>query len=527
MYQCRNIIYFLDFPSGIGGASKVLLTQAHIMKQRGYSVKVVIPVNEKGLYAEEYDKICLDYGLEKVSLYYHVAVCMENIDIVLAMKEYKDIIKLLKINSSDLIHSSQINIAAELAARKLNIPHIMNIYQVEEQSFNINWTKIYPQYHCADSFLFCKRWEKGLGIHSECVRVAYRPKLCGEECSGLKKHDDNLNIKVVSIGILCERKNQLEIIKFILKCKKNMIKVNLSLLGSYDNEYGEKCRKFVNENGLQNDVFFKGFVLNIEDYLRNSDIFIFASKVESYPGVLVESMANKVLVITTAVAGVPELVKDGKNGFLTNGYKAEDIYRTFLRYLKYEKLGEVSKIRENAFNTYLNHHTYEIIGEQLDRYYQWVKEDYDKISNSLLSVDELCCKFKDFMCEEDIERTNPESIGQIWYLYHVISNIEKKSNKDVLIWGAGFWGSIALKWLRILKGKVRIVGFLDINKRGHYLGYPIIQEKKNAINSCGTILIALGDKKGRIDIMDYLEGLGKVRNKDYFLTCNFWSPIRL
>ena len=32
--ESKKIIYFLDFPSDIGGSNKVLLTQAYIMRQR-------------------------------------------------------------------------------------------------------------------------------------------------------------------------------------------------------------------------------------------------------------------------------------------------------------------------------------------------------------------------------------------------------------------------------------------------------------------------------------------------------------
>ena len=158
MSQIRKIFFFLDFSNMVGGSNKVLLTQAYIMRQRGYQVRMVIPVQEDVKPIEECDEICRKYGLEIIEACYTVATCLENIDILKALGDYKEIVRLLEIDRPDLIHSEQLNIAVEFAARELRIPHLMNIYPVDEEEFNLNWMKIFPQYHSADSCLFSRRW---------------------------------------------------------------------------------------------------------------------------------------------------------------------------------------------------------------------------------------------------------------------------------------------------------------------------------------------------------------------------------
>lgn len=518
----KKIIYFVDFPHGYGGASKVLLTQAYIMQRMGYQVRAVIPNDLNGDHAREFDLLCKDYNLDTVTARYPIATCMEEIDMMEALACCGVIKHIIKDFAPDMIHSSQLNIAVELAARELKIPHLMNIYQTDVQSFHIKWMRVYPQYHSADSICFSKRWSEGLGIPSRCIRVAYeQPK----DLYANDEKDREETINIVAVGVLCERKKQLEIIKFILLCKKNGYRVRLNILGNYNNAYGKKCKLFVEQNELQNEVVFNGVVLNIEDYYANAELFILSSTVESYPGVIVESMANKVPVLSTAIAGIPELLKDGDNGFLISKSSAEDIYESFLRFLKYRNTGTLYRIVDNAFNTYLKNHTYDAVGKQLNDYYNWIRIDYHSKNTCYLEIEELRKRFEYFIFEKRFDRVNNILIKQLWLLYHITSAIKNKDKKKAVIWGAGFWGSVALDWLQLAGSRVEFAGFIDTKKHGQYLGQSILENKDTVIIECDIIIVALEDEAGRLDIMNYLEGYKKVRNIDYFMVCN--GPIRI
>lgn len=520
MSRLKNIIYFLDFTNVVGGSNKVLLTQAYIMKRSGYRVRMVIPCQEGKESLEEIYEICKRYGLETVKAHYTVATCMENIDILKALRDYKEIIGLLMVDRPDIIHSAQLNIAVEFAARDLRIPHLMNIYQVDEQTFHLNWMGVYPQYHSADSCLFSERWGKGLGIPSRCIRVAYE----ADTSNVISKRKKDY-ISVVSIGIFCEHKNQLEIIKFALQCKASKKKVKLIFLGADNNVYGEKCREFVTHHEMSDYVKFEGFVLNIEDYLKEADLFILASKVESYPGVIVESMANRVPIISTPVAGVPELLLNEKNGFLSKGYEANEIYEAFLKYLDFLGKGQIDQIVENAYTTYLNNHTYAVVGNQLEDYYRWIIKDYGSKETPCLTADEIQKLFQKIIVNNNLSGIESQTKNIIWFLHHAFSAIEQKDNKKVIIWGAGLWGGRVLEWIHAWKGSVDFAGFIDLNKHGTYLGYSIQENMEEAIEESGTVIIAMRDAETILEIMYCLEIHGKVRNKDYFLTCN--APIRI
>ena len=239
----------------------MLLTQAYIMSKRDHRTLIVIP-NHEGGHSSKYDRLCNKYGLDTTTAEFSVASCMEEIDILSVFKDYDEIFRLLKREKADLIHSTQLNITVEMASRELGIPHLMNIYQTDLEAFHIKWMDIYPLYHSADSELFSKRWKKGLGISSRCIRVAYENNTGDVN----KKTTARMPLRILCIGGVGERKNQLEIIKFVLVCKKNGIQVTLMILGDDNTIYGKVCKDFVKQQNLEGEVFFQGFVFHTPLY---------------------------------------------------------------------------------------------------------------------------------------------------------------------------------------------------------------------------------------------------------------------
>lgn len=70
--------------------------------------------------------------------------------------------------------------------------------------------------------------------------------------------------------------------------------------------------------GLSDHVEFCGYKSQTEvaEALSTTDIFVLPSFAEGVPVVLMEAMAAQVPVVTTRIAGVPELVEDGVSGLL-------------------------------------------------------------------------------------------------------------------------------------------------------------------------------------------------------------------
>ncbi|MBN2318216.1 MAG: N-acetyl-alpha-D-glucosaminyl L-malate synthase BshA [Acidobacteria bacterium] len=75
--------------------------------------------------------------------------------------------------------------------------------------------------------------------------------------------------------------------------------------------------RLVRNYGIGNHVHFSGKQDNIEEFIGISDLLLLPSETESFGLVALEAMACEVPVIATNVGGVPEVVRNGVDGFLT------------------------------------------------------------------------------------------------------------------------------------------------------------------------------------------------------------------
>jgi len=88
----------------------------------------------------------------------------------------------------------------------------------------------------------------------------------------------------------------------------------LLLVGS--GELENAVREQVAGLGLQGRVRFLGVRADVADILRASDVFVLSSRWEGNPMSVMEAMAAGLPVVSTAVGGVPELVREGETGLL-------------------------------------------------------------------------------------------------------------------------------------------------------------------------------------------------------------------
>jgi glycosyltransferase involved in cell wall biosynthesis len=84
---------------------------------------------------------------------------------------------------------------------------------------------------------------------------------------------------------------------------------------SFDN-----CEDYVKEltrtRHLQNHVQFLGESSCVHEYLQASDLFVFPTEYEGFSLALVEALGCGLPVAVTSVGAAPDLIQDGKNGFL-------------------------------------------------------------------------------------------------------------------------------------------------------------------------------------------------------------------
>jgi glycosyltransferase involved in cell wall biosynthesis len=91
-------------------------------------------------------------------------------------------------------------------------------------------------------------------------------------------------------------------------------RLRLLLVG--DGPMREPWMKLRDELGLASFCHFEQTTTNIPYWMRTLDVFVLASESEGFPNTLLEAMASGCCVVSSVVGGVPELVEDGRSGFL-------------------------------------------------------------------------------------------------------------------------------------------------------------------------------------------------------------------
>ena len=108
---------------------------------------------------------------------------------------------------------------------------------------------------------------------------------------------------------------------------------NVQLILAGDGYLKGKIQELVNNLGLNKKVIFPGAVNHkqVSNFMSKADVFLHHSVTstqgdkEGIPNVIMEAMATGLPCISTLHAGIPELIRDGVNGFLVeekdiNGY---------------------------------------------------------------------------------------------------------------------------------------------------------------------------------------------------------------
>lgn len=487
-----KVAIFLDSTGTyFGGATNTLLNQAILMNQV-YDVTVIIPKDVNGAFCEVSLEKCKANILQYFFLEYSSAYKIMDLNFMQFDREVLAIEEYLRNQDFGLIHYAQLSLAVEYAARKLHIPTIMNIYSLEEWEFDLPVRDIYPQYISSDSVLWCSKWGEYTGSRTNCIRVFARKY-------SVPKSIDEKNIKLGIIGYVCDYKNQLVAIQAIQKFSN----IKLYVLGTEQTDYAEQCRQYVQSNGLGEQVIFRGFCEDMEKELGELDAVLCTSKRESFPSSIVEAMSVQLPIISTPVAGVPEVLNND-NAYISRGYCVEDICDAIQRYLDDVRSGNIDIVKANEKKTYDTIFSEEVVRQSLTELYAQVIDCYDSNKATIKDIEEEIYIEKQWyeklksmdLCDEDFY-----AIAQRLSYYIEIS--QKINGKKCYIWGAGKWGTRAKAILDLLCSETQLIAYIDKKRVKQKNGYKVIPPSEIEFDQDSCILLAyVGEKKNTLAFLD-------------------------
>lgn len=158
----------------------------------------------------------------------------------------------------------------------------------------------------------------------------------------------NLEVFIETANIIINKKN-----------RTDFIFVQIGIF----TERTDALLKQVKDLNLENDILFLGYTPNASNFIPQFDAFLLTSEIEGMPEVIYESFYHKKPVISTNVGGIPEIIEDGVNGFLTSPKDPEALAEKILYLFEHEELisqfVEISykKLTENFTGTIMAQNT--------------------------------------------------------------------------------------------------------------------------------------------------------------------------
>ena len=126
-------------------------------------------------------------------------------------------------------------------------------------------------------------------------------------------------VKILFCGRVVNEKGIEELIESISMLNEINIFVTLDIVGKVSEAYKSFLAAKIHRNNVDEKVYFHGFVpygVELLQFYRNSDIFVFTVRHEGFPHSIWEAAASCTPIIVSSVGGIPGLVSNEEVFFI-------------------------------------------------------------------------------------------------------------------------------------------------------------------------------------------------------------------
>ena len=165
--------------------------------------------------------------------------------------------------------------------------------------------------------------------------------------------------RLVCVGRLCEQKGQLLLVDAVERLVRSGVPIELVLAG--DGEMRAEIEARIARSGLQRQVRITGWIGSneVRDEILAARALVLPSFAEGLPVVLMEAMALGRPVVTTYVAGIPELVRNGESGWLVPAGDVEGLTEALRECLAITP-SELAQLGKRAREQVLQRHSIDV-----------------------------------------------------------------------------------------------------------------------------------------------------------------------
>ena len=150
----------------------------------------------------------------------------------------------------------------------------------------------------------------------------------------------------VSVGRLHSRKGYHTLIEVHNKLIKDGFAHKIIIIG--DGEEKDNLENLTKMYGVQNSFVLLGSLLNPYPYVKNADFFVMPSESEGWPLIIADTLILQKPILSTAVGGIPEMIRHLENGYLIN-YDTDEMYNAMKEFLSNTNM--IEKIKKGLENS--------------------------------------------------------------------------------------------------------------------------------------------------------------------------------
>ena len=286
-------------------------------------------------------------------------------------------IKLLHIHSSadiSFVRKSIFVILGKVFNKKIIIHiHSSKFYDffMSENKFLTSYIRL-VFYSCDLVIVLCNDWEQKLKTKypKANIKRLVNPVVLPEENIKIYQASISAKFTILFVGFFIESKGIKDLLKVARMIKdKNIIDLKIQIAGK--GELENYIKQFIEENKLQDLVVLVGWISGKkkEELFRSSDVFVLPSYKEGMPISILEAMSYGLPVISTNIAGIPDVITDGENGYMIIPGDTTELYNKII-YLKENKqlLDQVRINNLKVIKDYSDEHVFNMLVNKYNEY---------------------------------------------------------------------------------------------------------------------------------------------------------------
>ena len=307
---------FLLADLGTGGAERVSILLARVLKRRGHSVRFV----------------CLCGGKDEISQWIRPEFELDILGAKRTLTALPSLKNYISSHRDTILFSSceYVSLLALIAGRRSGIPVVVRLPNMPsnhlyrgftEFKWNvIRWLnkRLLPKAKTIIAQTEAMRQEALKRYHlAEDKVVTINNPVDKEMVLTSAEHHDNPftegRIQFLAVGNILYSKGIDVLIEAFAQVRKQMPEAHLTILGRTNSDY---AKEIISQVSPSDGISFEGFKANPYPYMRHCNVFVLSSRMEGFPNVVLEAMCfNKPIASTTCVPIINQIISDGVNGY--------------------------------------------------------------------------------------------------------------------------------------------------------------------------------------------------------------------